>query len=189
MNANAICADASEEEIAAVSTSSVYGSLGMSSIDSQVASTEGVDDSATYFRFGWEKQQTSLIYGFGISGLLYDDDESFSQRVEDFTGDQFDEGSSASGIALLGEVGYRHVLNGFVQLDGILGLEYMMSSSRGIDNCRNCYSEDIEVDSGVYVSPRVIFKTDRSFYFGMDYRVYLSGDIENGVTLLLGLSR
>jgi hypothetical protein len=159
-------------------------SIGNTSFDSQTALEEGIDDSAFSFDFAYTGYKENFIYAVGMSGMLLSDNESFSQGVTGgFGGGYSTASSSANAFGFFGEVGYSHVLeSGNVSFDLLGGLEVIWSE-RSIANCSNCYSEDIDLDSGLYLKPRVTFYKDSGFAFSIAYQKYLSADLEGGISL------
>ncbi|MFL0811357.1 MAG: porin family protein [Agarilytica sp.] len=164
-----------------------YFSLGEFDLSSKVAREEGVKDNATYFQFAWQAQDKTWLWGAGLSGLLYTDRRDFTQFVEDQSGDEFSADSEAQAVNIFGEGGYAYAPSKFVSLDMLVGLEVVLSSERSIANCTDCYSEDIDINSGLYISPRVrLLAGEHGFMVGLAYQRYLEADIEGGVMLTIG---
>lgn len=159
-----------------------YLSIGEVSFDEAVALREGVEDTAVLVRAAWEGQTNAFVYGAGLSMFFYDDKQSFEQYVEGGGGGVRSADSSASAYNLFLEGGYSHTLNPRVNLEVLGGVELTLSSERSIGYCSNCYEEDIDIESGPYVMPRVRFSTAGSFSFFLAYQQYLSGDVENAVS-------
>lgn len=166
-----------------------FGGLGSASLDSQAAAEEGIEDSALYIRLGVEFQRSHILYGVGLSGLFYDDNAEFSQTVEDLFGDVSTEDSTAEAFDLFGEVGYRYMLSAGSYMDFFGGYEHVLSSERSISNCSNCFEEDIDIESGVYLMPRYQYETEGGYLFTLLYRQYVSGDMENAIALTIGFAR
>jgi hypothetical protein len=177
-----------DDELEGRNRFSMYGGLGQASIDGQKAFAGGVEDSALYIRLGMEFQRSSWLYGVGISGLIYDDNADFSQTVQDQFGNISTADSSAEAFDLYGEFGYRYLLATRAYLDFITGYEQMLTSGRSISNCSNCYDEDIDIDSGFYLMPRLQFETEGGFTFSLLYRQYFTGDLESAVVFAIGKS-
>ncbi len=163
-------------------TNGFYVSLGQVSLDEDKAFEEGVEDSAFYFRLAWEGQNDHFVYGAGLSGYVYSDNEGFEQLVEDFGGDVSSEDSSAVAINLFFEGGYNHSFNEAISVELMGGFEPTISSERSIGNCTDCYSEDIDIGGGLYFSPRVRFGGANTFSFLLAYHQYLTGEVESGLT-------
>lgn len=170
-----------ENEPAAYPVNGFYFSIGRASFDSETAEAERIDDTATFIRAMWEGQKGQLVYGAGIGMYFYSDNDSFTQEVEDSFGDRDRAKSSASGITGIGEIGYAKPLNDNLALEMLGGVEFMFSSERSIDYCSNCYEEDIDIDGGFYVMPRLRISSSGSFNFSVSYQHFLSGDIDNTI--------
>lgn len=179
---------AQEQEVASngLSHHTLYFSLGRASFEKEAAQAQGVDEGATSIELAWEGEFTNkLILGVGLSGYFYSDNESFSQLTKDGYGDVSNSESSASGWGAFGEIGYGYGLNETVSLDLLAGFDLMMSSSRDIGYCTDCYSEDIDLSGGAYISPRIRFKSE-SWMFAFTYQSFMNGDIENNLNATLG---
>ncbi len=175
-------AQSSDDSIPTTLKNGFYISLGEVTLDEKIAFQEGVEDSAFYFRLAWEGQSDKLVYGAGLSGYVYSDNEGFNQLVEDLGGDVSSEDSSAVAINLFFEGGYSHTVNNALSFEAIGGFEPTISSERSIGNCTDCYSEDIDIGGGLYFSPRVRFGGENTFSFLLAYHQYLTGEVENGLT-------
>ncbi len=160
-----------------------FFSGGYFTLDTANADAELIDDEAFAISFGWEGHDNSFVYGLGISGLFLSDNDSFSQVVESNFGGVTTASSTADSFGIFGEVGYSHAFNSSNNSFELLGGFEFTSASRSIANCSNCYSEDINLDSGLYIKPRIRFYGDNGFIFSIAYQHYLSGDIDGGVSL------
>ncbi len=170
-----------ENEAAEYPISGFYFSVGRANFDSDIAEQERIEDSSTFLRAMWEGQKGQLVYGAGVGMYLYSDNEGFTQWVEDSFGNTDRAKSSASGFTAIGEVGYAKALNENIALEALGGVELMLSSERGIDNCSNCYEQDIDIDGGMYLMPRLRISSTGSFNFSISYQHFLSGDIESAI--------
>ncbi len=178
---------AQDEETRVVDkTNAFYLALGRIGIDEEVALQEGIEDTATYFRFGWEGQSDQVIYGAGLSGYLYSDNDGFSVLVEDYSGDVSSAGSDANAFNFYGEAGYSYDLSANAFFDIIGGMELVLISERGVSNCTDCPSEDIDVGSGLFVAPRFRLMANSGFTFAISYIQYLTGDTESALTANFG---
>lgn len=168
-------------------THSVYISLGEVNFDSEIANLERVKDSATYLKLGYEGKNNQLIYGGGLSGFFYSDRNRFNQLTEDPFGDISRQSSSAEAFNLYFEGGYSYQFSHYWSFDMLFGHELVLSSERSISNCSNCFSEDIDIDSGLYFIPRIkLLPNDSNLIWSLSYQYYLSGDVENAAYLTLG---
>jgi hypothetical protein len=64
------------------------------------------------------------------------------------------------------------------------GVSGILGSERSISNCRNCYSEDIEIDGGVY-GVLGIGQTLGNLDLSLQFQQYFSGDLDNTLRLKL----
>jgi len=156
--------------------------IGVYSLDSEQASLQGIGDQATFLKLGWAGQSKQFTYGIGLSGLLLDDRNSFSVLVDGpFSGTSV-ESSDADAIGGYGELGYSYNFDSNVKVDLLAGLEFI-NASRGIANCIDCPEEDIDLDSGLYIEPKLAFIQQNGLIVSLSYRKYLNADINGGVTI------
>lgn len=174
------------QKVPAKKSNGWYISLGEVSFNTKTADEEGVKDSATYLRFAWEGQSDSLVYGAGLSGYFYSDRREFSQRVEDSSGDESTESSSAEAINAFFEGGYSHALSDNFSVDLLGGYELVLQSERGISFCSDCDSSNIDIDAGLYTTPRIKFTADNGLMLAATYHHYFSGDVENAYSMTFG---
>lgn len=165
----------------------LYLSLGQVNLDAAVALQEGIKDSATYIRFAWEGQKNQLLYGAGISGYLYSDRREFDQVVEDNFGNVSTAGSDADAFNLFFEGGYRYETSKNISLDILGGYELVMESERAIPNCIDCATSDINIEGGLYFTPRLTFVANNGLLLAASYHQYLSGDVENAISVTIGM--
>lgn len=163
-----------------------YAGIGQVAIDSASATRGKIKDSATYIRLAVEGRSQGWLYGGGISGYFYSDKNKFSQGVEDQFGNRSTEDSSASAVNLYGEAGIAYPVSASMSADFLAGYEFVAESSRAISNCTDCASEDIDVDAGVYVAPRIRYQVGDKFTMSLSYQQYLTGDVENAIALYFG---
>jgi len=157
--------------------------LGQVTFDAQTAKTEGVEDSANFFRFAYGQQKKSVVYSLGFSGFMYKDNESFKQDVVDQSGNQSTADTSTGTFNAYAEGGYILKMHNSFNADLLAGYEQVLQSSRSIPNCTNCSSEDIKIKAGVYVSSRLGYEWNNGFKMSLSYRQYISGDVENALAL------
>jgi len=172
-----------QEESNSLNNSSGFAfSIGHFNLDSDNSAQEGIGDSGTFLKFGWEAQQSHLAYGFGLSGLLLKDNDSFNVTVENNFGSQYSSSSSVDAFGFYGELGYSLPMGESSKFDLMGGID-LLWANRGIANCTDCPSEDVNLDGGLYVEPRLTFVNDGSFNFSIAYRHYPDSDIEGGINL------
>jgi hypothetical protein len=147
--------------------------------DKEQAQREFIDDSATALILEGEYFfHSHYSFTLGLAFVPYDDDASFSQ---DTTGGY--KSSDASGMPIYGELGYKRFFgtNAKTYITARAGVSAMISSTRSISNCSNCYEEDIDIDGGLYAMLGAGVRLGRSWTFGLHYKNYFSGDIDNAV--------
>lgn len=157
-------------------------------IDSQVAAEQWIEDSATALGGAAEyySSTTENTLVLGASVLLYRDNAEFAQYVEDFWGDVDYTESDATAFMLFAEYGPKYRFGSdnmsFVTVRG--GVSGILASERGISNCSNCYSEDIEINGGLY-GVIGVGQTLGSLDLSLQFQQYLSGDLDNSLRLKL----
>jgi hypothetical protein len=156
--------------------------VGYFSLEKNNAAAEGVGSNATFIKLGWEGQKGSLTYAIGMEAFLLSDKDSFNVTVEDGFGDVSTQSSTAEGYGVYGELGYSVPFSNNMKIDLMGGLD-LLWASRGVGNCSDCPSEDVNLDGGLYLEPRLRIINESGFNFSIGYRSYLSGDIENGFSL------
>lgn len=122
--------------------------------------------------------------------MVYDDNQEFSQTVigDGFLndGDISVESSSANGVLLSDATGYRWAFGEKGDVTATLqgGFGVMVASQRRIENCSNCFSEDIDIDGGAFIKASLM-KKNETFDIGIFAQQYLGGD---GVTNAFGIA-
>ena len=156
--------------------------IGYYGLDKQNARQQLIGDSATFVKMGWEGQIGMLVYGVGMNGFLLKDKGSFSERVEDNFGNRSTESSDADAFGAYGELGVSFAFASSNKFDLVGGFD-ILSADRSIGNCSDCRSEDIQLDGGLYLEPRLRMMSDSGFIFSIGYRKYMTGDINGGLNL------
>lgn len=167
------------------------GRLGTLGIDSETALAQGIDDSGFILGMTADYIQNGWVTSLGGDYIGYDDNASFRQEVEGSglfnNGDISVAKSDASAVSLFVASGYQWLLGEQQQAAALvqLGITGVFASERGIDSCTDCYSEDIDVDGGVFIQTSL--KQDvGSFSIGVYYQHYLTGDgLTNSAGLLI----
>jgi hypothetical protein len=157
-------------------------------IDSEAAAEQWIEDSATAIGGAAEyyssKTENTLVLGASV--LLYHDNAEFAQYVEDYWGDVDYTESDATAFMLFAEYGPKYRFGqdnmSFFSVRG--GVSGILASERSISNCSNCYSEDIEIDGGVY-GVLGIGQTLGSLDLSLQFQQYLSGDLDDTIRLKL----
>lgn len=155
-------------------------------IDKEAAAEQWIEDTAFAIGaaaeyYASDSENTLLL---GASILFYRDRAEFSQRVEDWWGYDSYEESSANAFMLFAEYGPKYRFGqdnmSFFSVRG--GVSGILGSERSISNCGNCYSEDIEVDGGVY-GVLGVGQTLGSIDVSLQFQQYFSGDLDNSIRL------
>lgn len=168
--------------------SAIYLALGKVTIDSEAANKENIKDTASYIRLGFEILRNPWLFGGGLSGIFYSDEVGFSQTVVDQFGTVSKAESSADSFNLYGESGYSYSLANFLKVELLAGYELVLSSSRSIANCSNCASQDIEIDAGFYLNPRIRFVIKNNYTLSLSAHKFMVGDLKNVFSLGFGIS-
>lgn len=160
-------------------------------IDEKIAAEQGIDDYFTAIGGAAEyyTSDSNMTLSLGLSIILYDDNAEFRQYVEDWWGDDYYESSDATGGQAFIEYGPKYKFGAndssfFVVRGGLSGIFF---SERSISSCRNCYSEDIDVDGGLYGVLGIGHKLGY-FDLGLQFHQYFTGDLDNGFRLKLSSS-
>lgn len=153
--------------------------------DDEAAWATGIAENATAVGFSVERFQNTHEYTWsvGMNFIFYNDDDEFIQEICDYYGCG-DSESDANAISVFAEYGPRYrfgadKLSFFTIRGGAAGMLY---SERGISNCSNCHSEDINIDGGLYGLIGV-GRTLGAIDVGLQFQQYFSGDIDNVVRL------
>ena len=164
--------------------------LAVVNLDSKVAAQEGVDDAAWSIDASAIYTKDHWVTSLGLGYLGYDDNREFTQRVEGDgwfnDGDISTESSDAGAVTGYVATGYEWKFGADQDLTVLaqVGYTHLFSSERSIDYCRNCYSEDIDIDGGVYAKVAAT-KDMGPITLGVFVQQYLSGDIDNAFGLQL----
>lgn len=155
--------------------------IGQLNLDPLAARKTHLKETATVLSFdaerSWNDYNLSLATGLDIQ--LYGDHASFSQNTT-----QGMKTSSASGgsFHLQGgpqmRIGDDGAIRGFLHV----GYNQVLSNSRNIDDCRDCYSEGIKLKSGSYIATGIGYKID-TITWGVQYTKYANGDFKDSIAL------
>lgn len=156
--------------------------------DKEAAFSQGIEDTATAVGGAAEyySSTSEKTLSLGINLLFYRDNAAFGQYVRDYWSGVDYEESDANALMLFVEYGPKYRFGQdkmtFVTVRG--GLSGIVASERSISNCRNCYSEDISIDGGLY-GVLGIGQTLGSFDLALQFQQYFSGDLDNSIRLKL----
>lgn len=148
--------------------------------------TAQIEDTATALGFAAEyytnTSENTLALGMNI--LFYRDNAAFAQYVEDYWGDAGYSESDAAALMVFADYGpkYRFGVDNMSFFTARGGVSGIFASERGISNCYDCYSEDIDIDGGVY-GVLGIGHTLGGIDLGLQFQQYFSGDLDNVVRL------
>jgi hypothetical protein len=155
--------------------------------DSKKAALEGIGDSTTTLDIEAEYFiRNHFTTSFGFSFVPYNDKNDFSVVTQNQTTDEIQTSSSdASAMALYAEMGYRRFFPTSLPYytTARLGVSSLIASERSISNCSNCPSEDIDINGGIYARAGVGARFGNTWALGLDYKHYLSGDIDSSISL------
>jgi hypothetical protein len=155
-------------------------------IDSQAAAEQFIEDSATAIGGAAEyyssKTENTLVLGMNF--LFYRDNAEFAQFIEDYWGDVDYTESDATAFMLFAEYGPKYRfgqdnMSFFTVRGGVSGMLY---SERAISYCSDCYSEDIDIDGGLY-GVLGIGQTLGSLDISLQFQQYFTGDLDNSLRL------
>jgi len=173
-------------EPATYSSWSWSGHIDHMNLDKEAAWEEGIEDSATAIGFAAERytNTSEMTLSLGMNFLFYHDNAAFAQYVEDYWGDIDYTESDASAITVFAEYGpkYRFGQNNksFAIVRG--GANAVLFSERAISGCSDCYSEDIDIEGGLY-GVLGVGQTLGFLDVSLQFQQYFSGDIDNSLRL------
>lgn len=158
------------------------GHLDHMTFDEEEAWNQGIADHATAIGFAAERftNTSDNTISLGMSFIFYNDDDEFAQYVEDYWGDEEYAESSANALSVFAEYGPKYQfgadkLSFFTVRGGISG---MLFSERSISGCSDCYSEDIDINGGLY-GVLGIGRSTGYLDWSFQFQQYFTGDIDN----------
>jgi hypothetical protein len=160
--------------------------VGTMSLDKDKANSQYSDSSAYVVGFNADYLTSNWITTGTVAFLVYDDYAEFSQVVEGQgwfnNGDSSVESSNASGVIFSIASGYQWTVGEEREFAARLqaGFSGLTASERGIENCSNCYSEDININGGLFLLGSIQRDVGR-FSIGLFYQQYFSGDLNNSL--------
>lgn len=122
--------------------------------DPAIAAASGISDSGLGLGASYGGEKGLFNFSLGVSFFYIDDENEFSQRVEDWTGDESTEESSidAGSVYVDGGIQYPVSDSGGFVLGLNAGYRYF-DIDRGISYCGDCYSENVKIKSTSYIKP------------------------------------
>lgn len=158
------------------------GHLDHMTFDKEEAWNQGIADNATAIGFAAERftNTSDNTISLGMSFIFYNDDDEFAQYVEDYWGDEDYAESSANALSVFAEYGPKYQfgadkLNFFTVRGGVSG---MLFSERSISGCSDCYSEDIDINGGLY-GVLGVGRSSGYIDWSLQFQQYFTGDIDN----------
>lgn len=152
------------------------------SFNSEKTTPAGVDDSTLGLGMAIDIKRGYLVGGFGMYIGSLDDSNGFSQAVRDQYGNISEADSSVSALSFFAEAGGSYPLMNNVYGELVAGYQ-TMSVDRSISDCNDCESQDIPLDGGLYLKPRIKVGIGKKYIVSASYMSYLSGDITNGLAI------
>ena len=151
---------------------------------SEAAYAQGISDYAAALGMHLEYNipNSSLYMGAGFNFIRYEDEDPFTVRTyRGFGRFSWEQSEAAAGSGYV-EIGQRlGLLEDRVYIGLKVGYEEMSYSERYIDNCRGCYSEDIDIEAGAYVGGGIGFRLfdfadGAGLFLDLNYQEYLDED-------------
>jgi len=151
-------------------------------------SAYGLDLIGTYYF------SSNLAASIGIGVINIEDNNSFSETVESttpFGSDTETLKSSATGLPLFAEVNYQNTLIANTPLRFRIGggFKNITNSTRGVINCVECTSDELDIDGGAYANLGAFYTSRKQHKTGVTLKQYFSGDVKNSVILWFELAR
>lgn len=163
--------------------------FGNTSINPEL-SLQGIDSSAFSFGMSFDYLEQDWYSSILIQIVEFDDNYGFSQDVIGTglgnSGSTDTANSSASASSIGGAFGKAWFVNenkAMFYAQG--GLNLVLEATRGIENCSDCYEEDLDVEGGLFTRLGGNFYFD-NFILGVYTTMALNGDIESDFGITAG---
>lgn len=159
-------------------------------LDQQQATKSGINDNAAGLALYGMYVKHDWITTLTMEYMKYSDNNKFKQTVEGEgwanNGDRSTQTSNASAGTLSVATGkfWRIGDKQDIVITAQAGFSVVTASERKIENCRNCYSEDISIDGGAFFKTS-ISKNLETVSFGLQLTQYLASD---GIKQNIGFS-
>ena len=142
----------------------------------------------SYGVYGQVERSNGLLLGAGLGFLDFDDHGEYEVAVSyGGSNSYFGEDATAQGFNFYGYAGYQHRIKNF-GADVTTGFE-LIRAERTVTNCSDCPSEDLDIDAGLYIKPRVGYKFGETWGLDLTYTYYVNSDIDNNIGLEFTLIR
>ncbi len=162
-----------------------YASLGRTNLNKEKSISAGINDAALSLQVGMNWQRKNWNIGAGIGSIIIKDNNGFSTEVVDSYGHESNDSSNISSLFAYGEGGYSlYLFNNLVSTDFQLGYEYL-STERSIPNCSDCPSESIDINSGLYIKPKINLYLN-NFMISANYQRFIN-NTRNSLSIALGM--
>lgn len=144
-------------------------------------SATAIGAAAEYFT-----SANDMVYAVGLNYIFYNDNNEFAQYIDSYWSGYGYEESDAGAFMAYAELGpeYHFGADGLSFFTVRGGYSGIFASERAIDNCDNCYSEDINIDGGLYGLVgigRSVGPVDLSLQF----QQYFNGDLDNSFRFMI----
>jgi len=126
-----------------------------------------------------------LVLGLGASVFFLDDSNQFSERVANVNTPSapFTAKSDETAGSLFAFAKRNHQFTNYISGNLVLGYEYI-NYDREIKNCSNCKSENVDIDSGLFVGGG--FSLGKKIKLKLQYRAVLGDDVDNQILIGIG---
>ncbi|MFK5968907.1 MAG: outer membrane beta-barrel protein [Candidatus Marithrix sp.] len=170
----------------------ISGYVGKVQFTPEFADKAGLDEEAWTVdgRIDFDLQEYFSVE-FGIGALFVDDKQKFTQEVnyidyyDDYRGTYIAE-SSETGflLSIAGKINYP--MNDMFSGNMLIGYEYM-DFDREIAECETCYSENVEIDAGLFLGAGIGVRFGENTELKFQYKMYLNdGDVDNQALIGIG---
>lgn len=165
----------------------VYFGISAMGLDEVKAYQQGVDDVALLLDVGYQAAVGPyLAFRAGVYAAVIEDEDPFEEFVESdyyWFDDNWSENyrweeSSIQAWGIVLEASGRFPINQVLSVGGGLGYRSLFAS-REITFCNDCYSENVDLEGGVYFRPYLNINTGR-FNIQVSYTTFMSGDFTHG---------
>lgn len=166
---------AEDQNIDQKSRYEISGFTGAIYIDEKLALEEGIDDVGYLIGASFTGYKSFLRYSAGIAFIILGDNDRFTQTTESVFGSSVsDEDSSIDAGTIYLELGSQYSFGAAKKANvGLMfGYSYF-DIDRTISNCRDCYSENIDLNSSTYFRPFITYQLTDKMILGLDYASYL----------------
>ncbi len=169
----------------------ISGYVGKLQFTPEFANKAGLDEEAWTVdgRIDFDLQEYFSVE-FGIGALFVDDGQKFSQEVyyidDYYYRDTYTAESSETGflLSVAGKINYP--MNDIFSGNMLIGYDYL-NFDREIAECETCYSENIDIDAGLFLGAGVGVRFGENTELKFQYKMYLNdGDVDNQA--LIGIS-